>query len=317
MNSTSIRLHTGASMPILGLGTWKSPKDKVGQAVEYALLECGYTHIDCAAVYRNEEEIGQSFKNIFESGKIKREDIFVTSKLWNVAHARQDVLPACKKSLKDLQLDYLDLYLMHWGIAEKWPDGNASQHGDGTVDESGRLITPKISVRETWEAMEELVASGLVRAIGVANFTGQMIVDLLSYAKIKPAVNQIELHPYNQQNHLVTFCQKQGIAVTAYSPLGTPANAKAEGSDVILLEDPKIQAIAKNHGKTTAQILIRWAIERGTIVIPKSVTPENIRSNMDVVDFKLSPEEMASIATMDRRYRFVNPWEWWGIPYFD
>lgn len=309
-NLNYITLNTGAKMPMVGLGTWKSASDKVGQAISCAILECGYRHIDCASVYHNEMEIGESFKNIFSSGKVKREDVFVTSKLWNVSHAKNDVLLACKKTLKDLQLDYLDLYLMHWGIAE-------AVGSELPVDQNGRLNNPKISVRETWEAMEDLIRAGLVKAVGVANFTAPMLVDLLSYAKIFPAVNQIELHPYLQQTRLVEFYQRQGIVVTAYSPLGTPENARAQGNEPILLEDETVVVIAQNHKKTPAQVLIRWAIQRKTVVIPKSVTLENIKSNGEVFDFELSGEEMEKLARLERHHRFVDPYEWWKIPYFE
>ncbi|MCX6780238.1 MAG: aldo/keto reductase [Candidatus Magasanikbacteria bacterium] len=312
-----INLNNGEKMPILGLGTWKSPQNKAGQAVEYALVEAGYKHIDCAAIYRNEKEIGEAFGQIFASGKVKREDVFITSKLWDVAHATQDVAAACKQTLSDLQLDYLDLYLMHWGLSENKKEEGDFLSGLGTVDVNGKLTTPRISIRETWEAMQELVHAGLVKSIGVANFTGPMMVDLLSYAQIKPVVNQIELHPYNQQSRLVKFLQNQDIAVTAYSPLGTPGNVKSKGGDIILIEDETIKQIASNHSKSSAQILIRWAIQRNTIVIPKSITPENIKNNARIFDFELSGEEMKLVEGLERKLRFVDPWGWLGIPYFD
>jgi alcohol dehydrogenase (NADP+) len=306
-----IKLNIGADMPVIGLGTWESLKDKVGQAVEYALLDCGYKHIDCASIYGNEKEIGQVFKNVFTGNKIKRDRIFITSKLWNDAHARQDVAVACKNTLSDLELDYLDLYLMHWGVA------SPSNLGKEPLDDKGVLITAKIPVRETWEAMEELQKSGLVRAIGVANFTAPMLIDLLSYAQIKPAVNQIELHPYNQQTKLVNYCHYNDIVVTAYSPLGSPANNKKQDNPPMVLQDVHIIKIARQHNKTPAQILIRWALQRGTIAIPKSVTPERIKENINVFDFELSKEEMDLLGTLDRRHRYVDPCDWWDIPYFD
>lgn len=316
MSTPTLKLNSGYEMPVLGLGTWKSPQDKAGQAVEYALTEAGYDHIDCAAIYRNEKEIGEAFAKVFDNEKRKREDVFITSKLWDVAHVAEDVLLACKKTLSDLQLDYLDLYLMHWGIAEKKEQPGDFLHGQGTVDKDGKLCMEKVSVRETWEAMQELVKIGLVRSVGVANFTSAMMVDLMSYAKIMPAVNQIELHPYNQQTRFIEFLKNQGIAVTAYSPLGTPENAKKH-SDVILMEDPILKQIAGKYNKSVAQILIRWAIERNTIVIPKSVTPERIKSNTEVFDFKLSVDDMTVIKNLEKRMRFVDPFGWLGIPYFD
>lgn len=306
-----IILNTGVKMPIVGLGSWKSPKGQIGQAVKYAILECGYRHIDCAAIYGNEKEIGFVLKEIFSSGKVKREDVFITSKLWNDSHAKNDVELACKKTLSDLQLDYLDLYLIHWAVAS--PKGL----GGDPVDENGVIITTPVSIQETWQAMERLLSDGLVKSIGVANFTGPMIIDLITYAKIMPAINQIELHPYNQQNELVNFCKYKTIEVTAYSPLGSPANNKKQENPPRLFDDEKINDLANKYNKTPAQILIRWAIQRGTVAIPKSVTLKNIKNNIDVFDFELSDQEMKEIVTLNKRHRFVDPSEWWGIPYFD
>jgi diketogulonate reductase-like aldo/keto reductase len=220
--------------------------------------------------------------------------------------------------LSDLKLEYLDLYLMHWSIAippNDAPPSNPAGRWTEQLDEQGVLITEKVSIRETWEAMEELVEAGLVKAIGVANFAAPMLNDLLSYATILPAVNQIELHPYLQQTELIEFCRYNNIAVTAYSPLGSPGNYRNKGFPV-LVEDEVIKRIATSHGKTPAQVLIRWGVQRGTIVIPKSVTPERIQENLDVYDFSLSAPEMEEIAGLDRKLRFVDPYVWWKIPYF-
>ncbi len=305
----AIILNTGAKMPVLGLGTWNAGKDGVGSAVEHALVNCGYSHIDCAHVYENEKEVGQAFQMIFDQKKRNRHDVFITSKLWNEDHAKGDVLNACTRTLKDLHLDYLDLYLMHFGIAS--PCGM----GFDPLDSDGVLMTSKVSIRETWEAMEELVWEGLVKAIGVSNFTAPMLVDVLTYAKITPAVNQIELHPYHQQTKLIEFCRHHGVAVTAYSPLGSQAEM-SQGKSV-LLEDALVKKIAKAHQKTAAQVLIRWGIERQTIVIPKSTNLEHIKENSNVFDFTLSDEETRELAALDRRLRYVDPYEWWRIPYFD
>lgn len=295
-------------MPVIGLGTWKSLPEQAGQAVEHA-LDCGYRHVDCAVIYRNEKEIGVAFNKVFSGGKIKREETFITSKLWNNVHRRNDVEAACRQTLKDLQLDYLDLYLIHWGVAV--PPGVETE----PLDKNGFLITDKVPVRETWEAMEELVKKGLVKAIGVSNFTASMLVDLLTYAKIVPAMNQIELHPYNAQSKLVEFCHYQNIAVTAYSPLGSPGTK--EVGEPVLLEDEQVVAIAKSHAKSPAQVLIRWAIQGGTVAIPKSTNPENIKNNFNVFDFELSEQEIEQLLKLDKRFRYTNPVSWWKIPYFD
>lgn len=306
----TITLNNQAKMPVLGLGTWKSEPDKVAAAVKYALTEAGYRQVDCAAIYLNEAEIGVALAEVFSGGQLKREDVFITSKLWNSKHGAKDVLAACQQTLQDLHLDYLDLYLMHWGIA--FPP----EETQGIAAAGAETITTPISVRETWEAMEGLVKAGLVRAIGVANFTGPMIIDLLTYAKIKPAMNQIELHPYLQQTDLIKFCQSKGLAVTAYSPLGRAGVMRERNDQPILVDDSKVIRLAEKYQKTPAQILIRWAIQRGTIVIPKSTTPARIKENITVFDFELSGEEMAVIAGLDRKHRFIDA-KWWTLAYFD
>lgn len=305
-------------MPSIGLGTWKSAPGDVGKAIKYAFGEAGYEHLDCAAIYKNQKEIGEALKNVFGGGVRKREEVFITSKLWNTDHPKEAVAPACEATLKDLDLDYLDLYLIHWGVAippyEGAPNNPAGRWTE-QLDENGYLVTEKVPIRETWEAMEGLVERGLVKAIGVANFTAPMLNDLLSYAKIAPAVNQVELHPYLQQAELVEFCAYNGIAVTAYSPLGSPGNYRDKGFPV-LTDDETVRAIAQAHGKSPAQVLLRWGVQRGTIAIPKSVNPERIRENIDIYDFALTGAQMEAIAALDRDLRFVDPYRWWKIPYF-
>lgn len=302
----SITLHNGQPMPILGLGTWRSLTGTGKQAVKFALSQANYKHIDCASIYQNEVELGEALSEILAEGRIKRDEIFVTSKLWCTDHHPQYVEQACRQTLSDLKLDYLDLYLMHWGIAFEHGGALEPIGADGVVK-----LAP-VSIQETWQAMEKLVEQGLVKAIGVANFTTTMLIDLLSYAKIKPAVNQIEIHPYNSQVGLVAFCQRAGIAVTAYSPLGSAGDLSSKP-----LTDQAVLEIAQAHGKTPAQTLIRWLLQRGIIAIPKSVQEQRIIENSQVFDFTLSEAEMLRINGLNKNHRFINPIEWWGVPYFD
>ncbi len=310
MDKLYVMLNTGFKMPCLGLGTWKSESGLVGDAIKHALVNCGYKHVDCAYIYQNEKEIGEAFSSVFSNG-IKRDDVFVTSKLWNNSHDPNDVEKACRDTLIDLKLDYLDLYLMHWGLATPVSKGSSPKGKNGKYD-----LAP-ISVRETWEAMENLVKKGLVKSIGVANFTGAMLIDMLSYTKTVPAVNQIELHPYLQQERLIEFCNDVGIAVTAYSPLGSPGNSIDRAELPVLLDDLLIIKLAHKYDKSSAQILIRWGLQRDTILIPKSVNFDRILENISVFDFVIDSGDMDSISRLDKKMRYVDLWDWSGLPYFD
>lgn len=303
--SKSITLNSGQTIPSVGLGTWKSEKNKVGDAVYYAVAKAGYRHIDCAAVYGNEKEIGNAFKKIFDEGKVKREEVFVTSKLWNTEHDPALVEAACRKTLEDLQLDYLDLYLVHWGIA--FPHGGDIE----PMGEDGLVKRVPVPLIDTWRAMEKLVEKGLVKSIGVANYTVPMIIDLLAYSKVKPVMNQVEVHPYNSQTELMEFCHKMGIAVTAYSPFGSQGKETDKP-----INNGVIAGIADAHKKSPAQVLVRWLNQRGIVTIPKSVNPERIADNLDIYGFKLSDAEMEEISKLERGHRFVDPIDWWGVPYF-
>ena len=304
MKST-IKLNNNTNMPILGLGTWQAKKGLIGKAVQYALEEANYKHIDCASIYKNEKEIGNALYGVFSKGVVKRSDIFITSKLWNTEHHPRNVEKACKQTLKDLRLDYLDLYLVHWGIAFK--------HGilPEPLNVLGLARTENVPMQDTWGAMENLVKKGLVKSIGVANFTAPMLLDLFTYAHIQPAVNQIEIHPYNSQLALVDYCKKMKIAVTAYSPLGSTGKVSEKP-----LSDPVIINIARAHKKTPAQVLIRWLLQREIIAIPKSTKTNRIDENSEVFNFVLSAIEMKNIYTLNKNKRFLDPSMWWGVPYF-
>jgi len=263
-----VQLNNGISMPQLGLGVWRADTAEAEQAVAWA-LEAGYRLIDTAAMYGNEAGVGRAIA----ASSLSRKDIFVTTKLWNADQGYDETLRAFDKSLDALGLDYLDLYLIHWPV-------------------------PRLNrYKETWQAFEKLYDDGRIRAIGVSNFLPEHLDDLLLSTRVAPTVNQIELHPYLQQHALREACAAHNIRVESWSPLGG-----SKGKDK-LLEDPTITAIARAHHKTPAQVVIRWHLQNGLIVIPKSVHQERIRENSAVFDFELSHHDLAAIAQLERGAR--------------
>ena len=296
----TVKFRNGDQAHAIGLGTWKATGDTVKQAVKDA-INAGYRHIDTAAVYQNETEIGQALQEIFSEGQLKREDLFITSKLWNDAHAAEDVLPALQESLNKLQLDYLDLYLIHWPVAFQKGIGFPSKPDEYRSLDEVPLLT-------TWKKMEEAYDQGLARHIGVSNFSQKKLEDLNANARIIPEVNQVELHPLLQQNSLKDYCDKNNIILTAYSPLGSgdrPDTMKAD-NEPNLFDIPAIKEIGHKHGVSPAQVLIGWHAQRGSSAIPKSTNPAHMKSNLDAGEIELDESDMSVIANLDRHFRFID-----------
>ncbi|MFC7440685.1 aldo/keto reductase [Laceyella putida] len=257
-------LHNGVKMPWLGLGVWQV---KEGQEVENAVkaaIQAGYRSIDTAAVYKNEEGVGAAIK----AAGVPREELFVTTKVWNADQGYESTLKAFEESRTKLGLEYIDLYLIHWPVKGKY--------------------------KETWKALEKLYKDGKVRAIGVSNFQIHHLQDLLTDSEVKPMVNQVEFHPYLAQKELLSFCKQEGIQLEAWSPL-------MQGEVVNV---PLLQELAEKYGKTPAQIVLRWDLQHGVVTIPKSVKAHRIQENADVFDFELSQEDMARIDALDKHHRF-------------
>ncbi len=294
-------------IPAVGLGTWKSSWGEVYKAVKEA-LEIGYRHIDCAPAYENEHEVGRAIAEACGTGMVTRKDLWLTSKLWNNSHGPAQVQPALEKTLADLQLEYLDLYLIHWPVA-CLPEVFFPRTGEEYIP------LADIPIIATWRAMEACVEKGLVRHIGVCNFSRKKLEALRREARIGPVMNQIELHPYLQQNDMLDYCRLNNILLTAYSPLGSGDRPKGmkKRQEPVLLQDPTIQRIADKHGILPGQVLLAWALQRGTIVIPKSVNPQRLKQNLDAAGTRLDDRDMNEIAALDKGYRYVDG-AFWQVP---
>jgi len=293
----------GKGIPMLGLGTLRSGKDEVRNAVTSAIRQ-GYRLIDCAEVYGNETEVGDALEEIIHEGVVKREELFIVGKVFNNHHhipGESRVREACEASVKALG-GAIDLYLMHWPF--KFEDSNLPKEGLRLSDGSGRP-RPEIQISceflETWSEMEKLKDAGLVKAIGVSNFTQPQLETLLQNCKQKPCANQVEFHPYLFQKSLAEYCKSTGIQLIAYSPLG--AGAPAGGHS--LLEHPTVTALAAKHGKSAAQVLVRWSIQLGNVCIPKSTNAIRIGQNLDVFSWELSAADMAELAGLNLGHRFT------------
>jgi D-xylose reductase len=309
----TLQLNTGHQLPAVGLGYWKVPRP-VAAALTVEAVRTGYRHFDCACDYGNEAEIGAGLRTALQQGLCRREELWVTSKLWNTYHAREHVRLAAERSLRDLGLDYLDLYLIHFPIAQRFVPFDVRYPPEWVFDPAARnpgMEPARVPISETWGAMEDLVRAGLVKNIGVCNFGVSLLRDLLSYARIPPAVLQVELHPYLTQEKLFRFCQESRIAVTAFSPLAAQSyfSFGMARQDESVLEQSVVRQAAARHNKTPAQIVLRWGVQRGTAVVPKTVNFERLRENLALFDFELSADEMQQISSLNRNRRFNDPGE--------
>lgn len=322
MSTPTITLKpTGQAMPLIGLGTWKVPNSSCTDIV-YDAIKSGYRLIDCAQDYGNEKECGQGVRRAIDEGIIERKDIFITSKLWNTFHSKEHAVSFAKKSLSYWGLEYFDLFLIHFPIAQKYVDPSIRYPPSIVANEETDVVEfENVPLSETWSALESLVDSGLVKNIGVCNFNAGLLRDLLNYSRIKPAVLQIEHHPYLTQPALIDFAMKNDVAVTGYSTFGPQSflelDHKVAQKTTPLLQHDKIKSIAETHHKTPAQVILRWATQRNIAVIPKSNHAERGVQNLKSIEFDLSKHELDQISDLDVNLRYNDPKEWPGsVPIF-
>jgi D-xylose reductase len=311
VTTRTIKLNTGDKLPAIGLGLWKIPRESAAEVVLDA-IRAGYRHFDAACDYGNEAEVGAGIAAAISQGLCRREDLWITNKLWNTYHSKNHVRQALDHSLHVMGLEYFDLYLIHFPISLRFVPFHMRYPPGWVFDptaEQPRMEAVHISIAETWGAMEELAKSGRVRNIGVCNFPVALLRDLRNYAAVRPAVLQVELHPFLAQEKLLRFCDENHIAVTGFSPLGAQSyfSLNMAKEDESVLEQPIVREVALRHAKTPAQVVLRWGVQRGTAVVPKTSRPERLRENLDIFDFELSPEEVRAIGSLDRHRRFNDP----------
>lgn len=299
-----ITFNNGIRFPMIGLGTWLSSKEEVKTAVREA-LHAGYRHIDTAYAYRNEDAIGEVLEDFFRNGELKREEIFITTKLPAIYTRPSDVAMALDLSLKSLKLQHVDLYLIHCPVAFT----NTGPTNCFPI-ENGKLLTDNTDLEGTWKAMEEMVRQGKATSIGVSNFNSKQVSRICDIASILPVTNQVECHPYLPQKELAEFCEKRKIVLTAYCSLGSPRRPAEFVNDktknLQLLDDPVVNELAEKYQKSPAQVLIRWALQRNIMVIPKSVAPSRIRENTQVFDFLISKDDMEKLGNLGHCARYFS-----------
>ncbi|XP_056373657.1 aldo-keto reductase family 1 member C3-like [Hyla sarda] len=307
-----VTLNDGHKMPIIGFGTY-APQEHSSLAEEgvKVALEVGFRHIDGAFIYKNEVEVGRAIQQKIADGTVKREDVFYTGKLWSTFQAPDRVRPAVERSLKDLHLQYIDLFIIHSPIELKPGDDPFP------VDENGKLIYHNTDIRDTWKALEECKDAGLVRSIGVSNFNKRQIELILNNPelKYKPVCNQVECHIYLNQSKLQGFLKSHDIVLVGYSVLGSSRDEKwIDQNSPVLLEDPVLNSLAKKLGRTPAQVAMRYLLQRGIVVLAKSFTPARIKQNFQVFDFQLDDEEMKTLDGLNKNMYYVNSIQWQDHP---
>ncbi|KAK7518791.1 NADP-dependent oxidoreductase domain-containing protein [Phyllosticta citriasiana] len=305
-----VKLASGHQMPLVGFGLWKVPKETAADTV-YNAIKDGYRLFDGAYDYQNEKEAGEGIKRAIKDGLVKREDIFITTKLWNNYHQKDIALKMAKWQNEQWGLGYIDLYLIHFPVALKYIDPSIRQYPAWWMDDAGTIETERVPIRETWEALEQLVDEGVAKSIGVSNFQAQSIYDLLTYNRHPLSSLQIEHHPYLVQPELIKLAQENGVVVTAYSSFGPQSflelKSKRAEDAPLLFDHSTVKKVAEAHKVTPAQALLRWAIQRGIAVIPKSNNPDRLKQNLQVVDFDLSQAEIDAISSLDKGLRFNDP----------
>ncbi|KAK5657104.1 hypothetical protein OQA88_3632 [Cercophora sp. LCS_1] len=305
----NIKLSSGHDMPQVGFGLWKVDNAIAADTV-YEAIKQGYRLFDGACDYGNEVECGQGVARAIAEGIVKREELFIVSKLWNTFHDGERVEPIVRKQLADWGIDYFDLYLIHFPVALEYVDPSV-RYPPGWHYQGDEIRPSKATIQETWTALESLVEKGLAKSIGISNFQAQLVYDLLRYAKIRPATLQIEHHPFLVQQELLNLAKREGIAVTAYSSFGPASFLEFDMQHAVgltpLIEDETIKSIATKYGRDPSQVLLRWATQRGLAIIPKSTRKELMASNLASIEFDLSEEDIAKITSFNRGIRFNQP----------
>ncbi|XP_038213375.1 aldo-keto reductase AKR2E4-like [Zerene cesonia] len=300
----TVLLNDGHRIPVVALGTGRGTAkesesvDQVRQAVYWA-IQAGYRHIDTAAIYFDEEQVGEGIAKAIADKLVTRDELFITTKLWNDKHRTEQVVPALRESLKKLGLDYVDLYLIHFPVSTK---------EDDTLDDVDYL--------DTWKGMEQAKQLGLARSIGVSNFNASQINRIVQNSKIWPAVNEIEVNPTLTQEDLISYLQSLRIVPMGYSPFGFLVSRKTENAPPPRADDPALVKMAQKYGKTTSQIALRYLIDRGVIPIPKSTNQQRIAQNIDIFDFSLTKDEVNTINKFNKNVRVINPVDWKASPYY-